>query len=71
KYGHAACLILALGVPTHDANAHAVSPAITASHEAAHVYIMRNCGRLRRAAGMLRAFLRSLLHGTQECHGNA
>ena len=35
------------------------------------IYIMRNFGRLRRAAGMLRAFLRSLMHGTQECHVNA
>lgn len=35
--------------------------------QSAPVYIMRNRGWLARAAGTLRAFLRSLLHGTREC----
>lgn len=42
KYGHAACLVLALGALPHNAKATEHLQQIATAHESAPVYIMRN-----------------------------
>jgi transcriptional regulator with XRE-family HTH domain len=49
RYGHAACLALALGVVPHSAKAAEHLQQLATSHEVAPVYIMRNQGSTSRS----------------------